>query len=577
MDPAVRRELMAAELREARRHHERACAMLRARRWDEAMREFEAAFALDGACAIDRRTCFDWFRSIQIDQIAPFWLFELTRFFRRDDIDKFRYAMAGLQALGAKPAFRALHAAAGTPAQARYAPDAAALDEVMGDELFRTLLRDALVAYSPFERSLTRLRRALLLDEALRTHAPLDFLCDFAQQCFNNEFVYAEEPDETAAVAVLAARVASQLQEGRPDEPPQRSIAMLAMYRPLHASPGIAKLVPASPAAGAFDRLLLGTVGEALEERRLAARIPKLGAVTDATSVKVQAQYEANPYPRWRSLDRWPPGSVADWIARELPDASAAPALPAEPAMLLAGCGTGAETLSLAMQLPGLRITAIDLSLASLAYAQRMSGVLGVAGVRFMQADILALGKWDEAFDIVYSSGVLHHLRDPRQGLRALVRRLRPGGLMKLGLYSERARAAIRAARASIAAEGIEPDAAGIRAFRQRVLRSAPGDPLRRLLRARDFFSMSECRDMLFHVQDHEFRLPAVAEMVRGEGLQMLGLSRQLPPGALAAYRKAYPKDGAANDLARWDEVEAANPDLFAGMFHLWCRKPPGG
>jgi 2-polyprenyl-3-methyl-5-hydroxy-6-metoxy-1,4-benzoquinol methylase len=576
MDPAIRRELMSAELREARRHHQRACNMLRTRRWDEAMREFEAAFALDTSCTLDRRTCFDWFRSIQIDEISPFWLSELTRFFRRDDIDKFRYAMAGLQALGAKPAFRALRAAADTPPGARYAPDAAALDEVMTDELFRTLLCDALVAYSPFELSLTRLRRALLLDQSLRNRVPVDFLCDFAQQCFNNEFVYAEEPDETAAVAALAAHVESHLQGGNRDEHLKRSMAAVAMYCPLHTLPGIEKLAPPTSATNAFDQLLFRTVGEVLEERRLADGIRAVGAVTDATSLKVRAQYEANPYPRWRSLDRWTPMNVAGWIAQEVPNAPAAATLPAEPAMLVAGCGTGIETLSLATRIPGLRITAIDLSRASLAYARRMAVAMGIRGVAFEQADILALGDWHD-FDIVYCSGVLHHLRDPREGLRALVQRLRPGGLMKLGLYSERARAAIRAARGAIAAERIEATATGIRAFRQRVLRAAPSDPLRKLLRMHDFFTLSECRDMLFHVQEHEFRLSEVAAMVHGEGLEMLGFSRQMPSGALAAYRKSYPKDDAANDLERWDEVEAFHPDLFAGMYHIWCRKPSAG
>jgi SAM-dependent methyltransferase len=577
MDPVIRRELMAAELREARRHHERACAMLRTRRWDEAMREFEAAFALDSSCTIDRRTCFDWFRSIQIEEISPFWLSELTRFFRRDDIDKFLYAMAGLQALSAKPAFRALRMAADTPPQVRYAPDAALLDEVMTDELFRMLLRDALVAYSHFELSLTRLRRALLLDETLRNRVPLDFVCDFAQQCFNNEFVYAEEPDETAAVAALAADVESRLQAGNRDENLQRSIAAAALYRPLQTLPGIEKLAPATPGSNAFAQLLQRTVNEVLEERRLADGIPAVGAITDAMSLRVQAQYEVNPYPRWRSLDRWTPISVADWIAQEVPDASAAATLPAEPAILVAGCGTGAETLSLAIRIPALRVAAIDLSRASLAYAQRMAIALQIAGVTFRQADILTIGEWRETFDIVYCTGVLHHLRDPREGLRALVRRLRPGGLLKLGLYSERARAANHAARTTIAAEGIDATATGIRAFRQRVLRAAPSDPLRKLLRARDFFTLSECRDMLFHVQEHVFRLPAIAEMVRSEGLQMLGLSRQLPPGAMAAYRKSYPKDGVASDLGRWDAIEAIHPDLFAGMYHIWCRKPPGG
>lgn len=268
------------------------------------MSEFATAFARDAACVIDRRTCFDWFRRILISEISPFWINELTRFFRRDDIDKFHYAMAGIQALGAKPAFQALLAAADTPLDACYTLDAAALDEVMRDELFGLLLRNALVAYSPFELSLTRLRRALLLDGPLRNRAPLDFLCDLAQQCFNNEFVYAEASDEAAIVATLAVQVESELQGSKLDQNRQRSIAMVAMYFPLHTLRGIEGLAQSFSAAGRFDQLLQCTVLDVVEERRLASGIAAANTISDATSLKVQAQYEENPYPRWRSLDR---------------------------------------------------------------------------------------------------------------------------------------------------------------------------------------------------------------------------------------------------------------------------------
>ena len=534
------------------------------------MGEFARAFALDAACAIDRRRCFDWFRRLRIEEISPFWIAELTRFFRRDDIDKFHYAMAGLQALGAKPAFRALLAAVALP-DARDAPDTVPLEEAMRDELFRLLLRDALIAYSPFELLLTQLRRALLLDETLRDRAPLDFLCDFAQQCFNNEFVYGEEPDEIVTVAALATQVESELQEVELDERRRRSIATVALYRPLHTLRGVERLTPAIPAVNGFDQLWRRTVGEVRAEQRLASGIA--AGITDAVSLKVQAQYEVNPYPRWRSLDRWQQINVADWIGQEVPNAPAS--LPIEASVLVAGCGTGEETLSLASRIAGLRITAIDLSQSSLAYAMRMADTLGIGGIAFQQADILTLGEGWGLFDFVCCSGVLHHLRDPREGLRILAQRLRPGGLMKLGLYSERGRASIRQARKQIAAEGVPATAAGIRAFRKRVLQSAQDDPLHQLLRARDFFTLSECRDLLFHVQEHEFRLPAIADMVRGEGLEILGLSRPMPRGALAAYGERYPKDLAAKDLGRWDEIEMHNPGLFAGMYHFWCRRPP--
>lgn len=258
-----------------------------------------------------------------------------------------------------------------------------------------------------------------------------------------------------------------------------------------------------------------------------------------------------------------------------MPNAPLAASLPTEPAVLIAGCGTGEELLSLASRVAKLRIAAIDLSRSSLAYAMRMAGALKIDGIEFRQADILTLGEGWGPFDIICSSGVLHHFHDPSEGLRALVQRLRPGGLIKLGLYSERGRHTIRRAREQIATERIPTTVTGIRAFRMRVLRSKPSDQLHWLLRTRDFFTLSECRDLLFHVKEHAYGLPTIADMVRNEGLQMLGLSRQLPRGALAEYRKAFPKDGAANDLERWDEVEINNPDVFGGMYHFWCQKPP--
>jgi SAM-dependent methyltransferase len=249
------------------------------------------------------------------------------------------------------------------------------------------------------------------------------------------------------------------------------------------------------------------------------------------------------------------------------------PDVPAAPTLLVAGCGTGAELLALARRIRDVRITALDLSRASLGYARRKAELYGCEAVEFVQGDILNLPDLDRQFDVVYSTGVVHHMRDPAAGVRRLAERLRPGGLLKLGFYSERARGPIRDAKAAIAAGGFDATPDGIRAFRRHVLDLPSDAPLRQLLRWRDFFSLSECRDMLFHVQDHEFRLPAAGALLRDAGLEVLGLSRRLPPGALQAYQARFPGDEAAADLERWDSVEESHPNLFAGMFHVWARR----
>jgi len=361
---------------------------------------------------------------------------------------------------------------------------------------------------------------------------------------------------------------------GAADQECMRVLANLAMYRPLHGLGRVGDLLALAPDSAAFDRLLRRTVREVLEERNMRPEIRVIGAISDEVSAQVRAQYEANPYPRWIFLERAPPLPAADWILAEVPGVRPPPNLGNPPRMLVAGCGTGAETLALASEIAGVRVLAIDLSLASLAHARRKAREFAIDNVEFCQADILELGGIRERFDIVYCSGVLHHLREPLAGLRVVARLARPGGLLKLGLYSARARASVNAARQLIRQQELAPTEPAIRSFRQQVLASAQDSPLRKLLRWRDFYSMSECRDLLFHAQEHQFSLPQIEELVQGAGLTLLGMSRQLPRNAVLAYRKLFPGDENLTALRNWDAVEAAYPDLFLGMVHLWCRAP---
>ena len=83
----------------------------------------------------------------------------------------------------------------------------------------------------------------------------------------------------------------------------------------------------------------------------------------------------------------------------------------------------------------------MDFSKASLAYALRQARRYGSPNLSFLHGDSLNLEMHQE-FDAVDAIGVIHHMADPAAGLRALIRALKPGGFMKLGLYSRRARSA---------------------------------------------------------------------------------------------------------------------------------------
>jgi len=101
---------------------------------------------------------------------------------------------------------------------------------------------------------------------------------------------------------------------------------------------------------------------------------------------------------------------------------------PAGSSVLEAGCGVGAQTLTLARRSPDARITCVDLSETSLAQAKREADAAGVTNVQFQQADIFALPHEPGSFDHVFVCFVLEHLVRPIEALEALRTVLRPGG-----------------------------------------------------------------------------------------------------------------------------------------------------
>ena len=103
-------------------------------------------------------------------------------------------------------------------------------------------------------------------------------------------------------------------------------------------------------------------------------------------------------------------------------------AFPADSCVLEAGCGVGAQTVTLAAHSPGARITSIDIAADSLARAEATVRAAGHGDVRFAQADIFALPFADATFDHVFVCFVLEHLARPGEALTALRRVLKPGG-----------------------------------------------------------------------------------------------------------------------------------------------------
>ncbi len=103
-------------------------------------------------------------------------------------------------------------------------------------------------------------------------------------------------------------------------------------------------------------------------------------------------------------------------------------AYPAGSVVLEAGCGVGAQTVTLTRRGPGARFVPIDVSAGSIAEAKRRCERVRVGNVAFQQGDIFALPFTAGSFDHIFVCFVLEHLRHPVTALNALRKVLRPGG-----------------------------------------------------------------------------------------------------------------------------------------------------
>jgi SAM-dependent methyltransferase len=107
-------------------------------------------------------------------------------------------------------------------------------------------------------------------------------------------------------------------------------------------------------------------------------------------------------------------------------------AYPAGSIVLEAGCGVGAQTVTLAQRSPDARFTSVDISAASVAEAKRKVEHTGATNVELFQGDIFALPFAPESFDHVFVCFVLEHLSRPVEALVVLRGLLRPGGTLTL-------------------------------------------------------------------------------------------------------------------------------------------------
>lgn len=419
-----------------------------------------------------------------------------------------------------------------------------------------------------FEALLSRTRSLILrhLDELDSNPPDMEFLSALSLQCFTNEYVYPESDDEEQRVLNLAAKISSALAAGR--QPLQREVLCLATYRPIHLFHWCVNLKALDDLVDVKARLLT----QPLQEREIAQNLPELRPISEHVSEKVRAQYEENPYPRWTKCRLRPLKlTIAAYFEEcNIKFRQDRGTNLSAPNILVAGSGTGRHPIETADRYTNCSVIAIDLSRTSLAYAKRSTKQLGIKNLHFLQADILDIEFLETTFDVIESVGVLHHMREPMSGWKALVNQLKPGGLMKIGLYSDLARTSIAKIREEVAALNLNSSDRDIRHFRNMLTSSEEPHHKAVATGYSDVYSLSEVRDLLFHVQEHRFSLIEIADTLRHLNLEFCGFEEK---HIVSSFQQFYGQSADIYDLESWHKFEEQEPTTFMSMYQFWCQR----
>jgi SAM-dependent methyltransferase len=226
--------------------------------------------------------------------------------------------------------------------------------------------------------------------------------------------------------------------------------------------------------------------------------IPNLRVSGDTRTEAVRCFYEQAPFPGY------PPRDSLEWLRARAGRSEFARlldrAIPGNARILDLGCGTG--QMSLYLTRADRVVIGADLTRASLELGAAAARRFRLGGVQFVETDLHRPGLRKGSFDVVYSSGVLHHTPDPRASFARLAPLARPGGMIVIGLYNAFARIPFRLRRLVARLSGVTFDP---------VLRDRKSEPARR---------QAWLRDQYQHPEEHRHTLAEVQGWFAENGVE---------------------------------------------------------
>ena len=228
--------------------------------------------------------------------------------------------------------------------------------------------------------------------------------------------------------------------------------------------------------------------------------------------------------------------------------------------ILIAGCGTN-QAAVFAYTNPGARVVAIDVSAASLGHHRFLKEKYGLGNLELHRLPIEEVASLGRKYDLIVSTGVLHHLADPQVGLRALAGCLRPEGVVALMLYARYGRIGVEMLQGVFRDLGLAQDEPSLAVVKAAVAALPQDHPLRSYMAmAPDLQFDAGLVDTFLHGRDRSYTVADCLELVSSAGLVFLEwfLKSSYEPAAVPGH----PFFSAVAELPqeqRWRVMERVN------------------
>jgi SAM-dependent methyltransferase len=296
----------------------------------------------------------------------------------------------------------------------------------------------------------------------------------------------------------------------------------------------------------------------------------------DPRADAVSRQYERYRYPQpVQDLEAWLAGNW-QWFdpshAHRIlwPDRDYKPDLD----LLVAGCGTNQAAL-FAFTNPDAKVMAVDVSQPSLDHQQHLKDKYGLNNLELHRLPIEELPTLGLDFDLIVSTGVLHHLADPQAGMNALARCLRPDGVIGVMLYAKYGRFGIELLQSVFRDLGLGQNESSIALVRQTLSLLPTDHPVQPYLRgARELQFDEALVDTFLHGRERGYTVDDCIDLVSSAGLVFQGWLHKAPyyPHEMfVAPNDVYPAINALPEPTLWSVKERLQP-VNACHYFMACR-----